>query len=340
MQQQKEIRSKRLEGRIVWVAGDLFKGEPQFDDNKQPIIDPQTGKQVIRWSFGLAVRKDHPCLQEFWNACYEAAYEIYTNRQLPSDFSFKVKDGDGLDHKNEPFSKREGYAGHWVFSLSTQFPIPFFIYREPTVPGQLGRNEQVDEGIKCGDYVEVFVNIKAHGPIKRGKPGLYLNPIAVRLTGYGKPIVNTPSVDTLFGTNAPVTPPGASPTPIAPSAPMPMGEMGQPPMPGNASPTTQSAPPAGTPGTSAPVPGAPPQPPVQPYHNVLPPQFHPQQQPVMSQTIPMPGQPPMENQMPSQGYAPGAAPGSNSAPSNFPAPGAPPAMPQQTVGHPGYPQQQ
>ncbi|MFM6929440.1 MAG: hypothetical protein ACKOX6_13310 [Bdellovibrio sp.] len=213
-----EGKNVMVQGRIVWVAGDLFKGKPKTDQNtRQPIIDQKTGLQKIEFGFGLAVPKSvlnqmgagEP--GEIWRVIHEEAQAMYQGRQVPPAFAWKYKDGDSVDQNGVPFAQREGYAGCLVFACTTSIPIKFFKFDQ-----QLNQNIQVNEGIKCGDYVNVQLSVKAHPAIGQGKPGLYLNPNAVQLIGYGKEIVNAPSGDQVFGTQAPPLPPGASATPVAP----------------------------------------------------------------------------------------------------------------------------
>lgn len=199
-------------GRIVYVGGDLFKGAPMFDDNRQPIIDQRTGNQKVQYGFGLAVPKAD--LQDatkgaIYQAIYSEAYKIYPSRQLPPDFAFKFKDGDGIDHLGQPFNQRTGYAGCLVFALFTHLPIQYVRF-----DSQLGRNVQITDGIKCGDWVTACVQVKAHPPKGRGKAGVYLNPTFVQFVGWGEEIINRPSADSVFGTQAPAVPQGASATPI------------------------------------------------------------------------------------------------------------------------------
>lgn len=239
-------RTLMVQGRIVWVSGDLFRGRAKTDFNtRQPIIDPRTGTPSMEYGFGLAVPKSvlNQTAQgqpgEIWAAIHEEAYSLYPSRQLPPSFAMKFKDGDGIDDKGVSFAQREGYAGHLVFALTTQLPIKFFRFEN-------GQNILINEGIKCGDYVNVQLSVKAHPAKGQGKPGLYLNPNAVQFLGYGKEIINMPSGDQLFGTQAPAVPQGASLTPIAPAgfitptaAPQPMGQAyGQP----QAAPTTSALP--------------------------------------------------------------------------------------------------
>src|SRR5690606_5737068 len=104
---------------------------------------------------------------------------LYPSGNLPPDFAMKYKDGDAVDHNGKPFADREGYAGHLILVCTTQIPIKWFVYEG-------GNNILVNTGIKCGDYIEAQLNLKAHPAKGRGKAGLYLNPSAARLIQPGK----------------------------------------------------------------------------------------------------------------------------------------------------------
>lgn len=208
-------RTVMVQGRIVWVSGDLFKGQLQTEFNSKVPKLNKAGEQMKQYGFGLAVPKSvlnqvgegQP--GQIWAAIHEEAYTLYPSRQLPPSFAMKYKDGDGIDDKGVPFSQREGYAGHLVFACTTSLPIKFFKFEN-------GQNTVIGEGIKCGDYVNVQLNISAHPAQGQGKPGLYLNPYAVQFLGYGKEIINAPSGDQIFGLQAPTVPQGASATPLVP----------------------------------------------------------------------------------------------------------------------------
>ena len=295
-----------VQGRIVWVQGDLFKGRGKTDFNtKQPIIDPKTGTQKMEYGFGLAVPKSvlnqtgpgQP--GEVWNAMHEEAFALFPSRQLPPAFAMKWKDGDGIDDLGVSFAQREGYAGHIVLACTTSLPIKWF-------KNENGQNFLINEGIRCGDYVNVQLSIKAHPAVGTAKGGLYLNPNAVQFLGYGKEIINTPSGDQIFGTAAPAMPQGASATPIAPAGfitpqgvPNMAPGMGVVPMPGQA--------PA-------------------PHYGVLPPQYAPQGAPQhVPNFAPPVGQPqtgmvPPYPQQSAGGFAPPAYPSSSGMP---PLPGIP-----------------
>lgn len=207
-------QSVMVQGRIVWVSGDLFTGrlKTEFNTNT-PKLNAQ-GEQMKEFGFGLAVDKN--LLQQvgegqpghIWEAMHGEADKLYPGGQVPQQFSMKYKDGDGIDHQGQPFANREGHAGHIILSLTTSLTIKYFKFEN-------NQNIQINEGIKCGDYVNVQVQVKAHPAIGQGKPGLYLNPMAVQLLGYGTEIINAPSGDQIFGVAQPPMPTGASAVPTA-----------------------------------------------------------------------------------------------------------------------------
>lgn len=250
-----EGRVAMIQGRIVWANGtngDLFGGQVKTIFGTQTPQLNQQGEKVLQYGFGLAVPKaelaDPNRGGPFWTAMHEEAWLLFPSRQIPPAFAMKFKDGDGVDDKGKPFASREGYPGCLVFSITTQQPIRFFRWEN-------GQNIQINEGIKCGDYVEVQVRVKSHPAIGQGKAGLYLNPMAVRLVAPGKEIINAPSGDQIFGLAMPPPPSNY----VAPEAP-PVGQMiiAPPPAPG------------GYPAPAAAAPTAP-----TPHYGVVPPAFQP-----------------------------------------------------------------
>lgn len=211
-----EGRQVMVQGRIVWLAGKTpFEGAQRKGQDGRPMFDQQ-GKPLMQYGFGLAVKKPGPTstpdetknFMDMWNAIQAEALALYPSGQVPPGFSFKYKDGDGVDHNGQPFANRDGYKDHLVFALTTSVPLKFFRYE--------GGYVQVSEGIKCGDYVQVQVNVKGHlpKPGTQGKPGLYLNPNLTLFLGYGQEIMNTPDAASVFGAAPPPLPNGASATPV------------------------------------------------------------------------------------------------------------------------------
>lgn len=256
-----------VQGRIVWVSGDIFAGSVVTDYNtKQPVLDAE-GNQKREWSLGIAVPKGQLTNDptNIWGAIHAEAAKLYP-QGLPGDFAMKYKDGDTNDNKGQPYANRTGYAGHMVFALSTRIKPSFFVW-----DATQNDNILINQGIKCGDYVNVQMEVKAHGPVGRGKAGLYMNMYAVQLVGEGEAIINTPTGSSIFGAQAPQVPTGAQ-APAAPAMPAMGAPTAQAAIP--ASPAIPAAPAQAAP---APAPAAQPAAPVaQPHHGVLPPQHQPE----------------------------------------------------------------
>ena len=225
MTTQSNGNSLLVQGRLLWITGKtVFEGKQKTDFNTKQIIIGADGNPTVEYGFGLAIPKldanggQHEQFTKVWTALHNEAYTLYPSGQLPPGFAMKFKDGDGIDHNGKPFADREGYAGHIVLTCTTQIPIKFFKFEG-------GNNIMVNDGIKCGDYVNVQINLKAHPAKGQGKPGLYLNPSAVQLIQAGKEIVNAPSGDAIFGQATPgyagqVVAPEVGAMPATAAAPM------------------------------------------------------------------------------------------------------------------------
>lgn len=202
-------------GRLVW--GNPTRPTVKKDQQtKQPII--RNGKEVEQWVFGVAFSKAEfeqsvlPYLQQ------EAA-SAFPNG-TPANFSWKFKDGDGVDPKGVSYAQREGHAGCYILTVSTEsFAPPVFKFDN-------GSYRQITpEEIRTGDYVQLSLTVKFNGATGTHTPGLYINPVGVNHVGYGEEITSV-SADptTLFGTQPAQLPPGASATPVAAAAPMPTAQ--------------------------------------------------------------------------------------------------------------------
>jgi hypothetical protein len=97
--------------------------------------------------------------------------------------------------------------------------------------GELATITEWYEGIKTGDYVSVGIDCRVNvAADAKKKSGLYINPKAVELVGYGTQIVSQGQADpnALFGGRQHTLPPGASATPIGGGGAVGMPGMGQP----------------------------------------------------------------------------------------------------------------
>lgn len=170
------------------------------------------------------------------------------------DFAWKVVDGDSnIPNKNGTIpNTQEGYAGHWVLSVSTSLAAPKCF----KVNAQFGIVECVsDKEIKRGDYGRVTLTVKANCDANgfAQSPGVYLNPLGFCMDREGQEIVGegVPTVNAAMAYGAPVS---QAPTTQAYQAPQGTPAYQPPVQPNNT--WTNPPPPTGavaTPPPSAPV---------------------------------------------------------------------------------------
>lgn len=188
-------------GRIV--QGSLFQKITKGFTGAPMMFSDGTPRETIY--VGLAVSKNHAGYQGFMEAIQTQAKQCWPQNQTASStFAWKMYDGDSPE-----FVTKEGFPGHTVLRLTTNFSI--------VVYGQDGRTVLTDPtSVKCGDYIDAVISVASNRDTK--KPGLFLNLHAARLVGYGEQIV---SVDYSKHFQTPgQMPTGASPAPV-PSTPMP-----------------------------------------------------------------------------------------------------------------------
>lgn len=259
-----DIHTGAVPGRIVW--GNPTKARNKTRRNPvtgaEETVIGKDGQPVQQWSFGVAFPKDH-FQSVIYPALYQEAIAAFPNG-VPPRFAWKFKDGDGIDDKGQPFSNREGYAGHFVLTISTEAFAP------PIYKLNGGSYQQISpDQIKCGDYIAMGLGIKFNGATGSNTPGLYVNPLAIEHVAFGTEIITTAGVDpnAIFGgkqyqlpagattqpmvTQTGATPPGmpgmptAAPAPMAQPAVMPAAapaQTGQQPMPGMTQPAAMPAP--------------------------------------------------------------------------------------------------
>lgn len=242
-----------VQGRIVF--GHPSKGREKKDiRTRAPII--KDGQKVMQYVFGVAIDKN-TFGQQVWPVLYNEARAAFPNG-IPSNFSYKFKDGDTVDSKGQPYAKREGYAGHCVLTISTEGFAPQVFKHVNGVWQQLNPEE-----IKCGDFVGVKTTIKYNGAVSPNTPGLYINPNGIMHIGYGQEIASGgQDPDEMFAGVQTQQFAGMSATPVMSNAPMPTAmqpaqPMGYPPLaapaqPGYA-PAAPVAAPAGYPSAAAPA---------------------------------------------------------------------------------------
>jgi hypothetical protein len=155
------------------------------------------------------------------------------------NFAWKVDDGDSEKNKD-----REGFAGCWIFRYATTII--------PVKAGDSQDNPIDPAVIKCGFYIDVSSSVAPNGLTDKNA-GVYLNPVGVRLLGYGKEIQWGPTIKQMFAQHAATLPPGASALPVGDNAPL-----GGPAPIASGTPTAPSNPLAGAPlGGQPAAPGGP-----------------------------------------------------------------------------------
>lgn len=289
-------------GRIVW--GNPLKGQQKKDPNTKQVI-LKDGQPVIQHSMGVAFPKAE-FQQMVWPAMSQEVMSGYPSGQVPSKFAWKYIDGDSVDGQGQPYSRKEGYAGNIILTITsnTGFPPPVYKFN----PATRNYDQVAADGIKTGDFVVVGLSFQVHIPTDRTHtPSLYVNPQAIELVGYGAAIMAGADPMELFGGQQYQLPAGASLTPIS-GAP---SNVGMPGMPGQMQPQQQPMQQPGIMPGQMPgmqpfqAPGMMPQ--QQPLQQMVPQQFQQPQQPGM-----MPGQlpPPATDFVPNAGMQqPGMMPG-------------------------------
>ena len=325
-------------GRIVW--GNPAKGQTKKDQKtKVPVM--RDGLEVTEWKCGIAFPK-----AEFEQMVYpfmqQEAMTLFPNG-VPGNFSWKIKDGDGVDAGGKPYADRDGYAGCWILTVGTESFAPNIFKREGNGFRQMEAHE-----IKCGDFVAVCLNLKANKPTNsQHTPGLYVNPKGFEFVGYGQEILGAgANPDEMFAGQTYAMPVGASATPVASSngAVAPNMGMAQQPAPAQQyaapAPAQQYAAPALAQPNPA-MPQATPQMVSQQQPGQTPPVTHAGQPPAVAPNYPAPahdfvnnaGQPPAHDFVNNAGQPPAVtpAPAPMNVGGNMPAP--------QPVAMSGLPQQ-
>lgn len=207
------------------IGGSLYKPQPKLDNFGKPKLG-QDGNQLTGYNFGVAIPKagEQHWAQTAWGAQIKAVGDAaYPGVSATPAFAWKITDGDSTvpNKKNRRPCDQEGYAGHWVLWFSQTWA--------PKICNANGTQELTEpDAVVPGYFVQVYCSVKGNAPSPT--PGVYLNPMAVALAGYGQRI-ETSSVDTTavgFG-NGPApagmmaTPPAGmvAPPAAAPVAPPP-----------------------------------------------------------------------------------------------------------------------
>lgn len=194
-------------GRIV--EGSLSRGNTTNMAGEKLVYKsgPNQGEPRLEYYFMLAIHKSDPSWPAFAALVQAEALAAWPGGQskMPT-FSWKIVDGDGVDHEGKPRSARTGQANHWLVKFTGSFA--------PKCYSRGGTNEIPATEIKAGYFVRVAGNTE--GNKNATKPGMYMNYSMVELIGYGEEIQSGPDAKDAFG-NSQVgyVPPGMTNAPPA-----------------------------------------------------------------------------------------------------------------------------
>lgn len=230
-----------------FVAGSLTEKQ---DKDLDGVLIPEAERAYF---FAVAVLKTDPAVTSLIGQIYQMACADYAQAPLvmaqiqqglaAKDFSWKIQDGDVVTYDRKTGAARpipEYYKGCYIFKFRTMFDLSCCDFN--------GRD--IDrKAIKRGDYVDVMFNTTTNGRMD-DTAGVYLNPVAVRLLGYGEAIQSGVVASAAFAGRAVAAPAGATQMPTAGGA----GAMPGAGMPGNPAqggmPMAPAQAPAGMPGAS------------------------------------------------------------------------------------------
>ena len=174
------------------VSGSVSKLTPVTDSHGNQKVG-RNGKAREQVNFGIAIPKggESSFRDTAWGAAIaEEANKSYPimNGDFPDCFSWKVIDGDGCtaNGAGKIPVMQPGYAGHWIV---------FF------VQGWAPKLDRPAAEFVTGYYVTVAGDVLGNGEQLPRTPGLYMNPVSVKLAGMGEPL----GVQTDVGTRAAVT---------------------------------------------------------------------------------------------------------------------------------------
>lgn len=235
-------------GRLV--QGSLYDKYQKKDDKGNLVLSTKPGegfnKPIDYYFFAVAIPKagEQHWASTSWGAVlWAAGHEGDAAAGQRPTFAWKVTDGDSQvpNARNKKPCEQEGFPGNWVISFKSSYAPKV----ANAVTGAPAWDAQPNL-INLGDFVEVNASTVYNANTQ--KPGVYINPSAVCLRGYGPRISVGPDLASA-GFGAAPLPGGASLTPLAgaPMPPVPGAAMAPPPPPAPMAAVAPPPPPAPAP---------------------------------------------------------------------------------------------
>lgn len=214
-------------GRMVG-GGSLYKLFPVTDNKGLPKMD-RSGQPMTKCNFGVAIPKDpattHWSQTAWGQKIVSVAQAAFPNGEFNSPlFAWKILDGDSTvpNKKGNVPCKNVAYPGNWVIWFSQSW-LPKLCNAD----GSQALTEP--DSIVPGYFVQVLGDVIDNKPSE--SPGVFMNPRAVALAGYGEKILGTSEVNTVTAGFGGALPPGASAAPVGVmQAPVPVGLVVPPPV--------------------------------------------------------------------------------------------------------------
>ena len=188
-----------------FVRGDCFNKKAKVDQKtKQPKLNQDGTPRMVLFVAVAFAKTDPlwPALEAKIKGDARQAWPTYfdpAGNCTNPNFAFKIIDGDGFDKKGQPYSRNEGYAGHWVLNFENQFPNGVFrpaTEQERQLFGKM--NVDAEPGsITPGDYIKVQFTTDTNK--SNDSPGIYLNLGMIQFSHKGEPIKFQGDADEVFG---------------------------------------------------------------------------------------------------------------------------------------------
>lgn len=175
--------------KLTSPRGRYVQGSPwtpnTTDQNGQPLVvktGPNAGQPTQEWFMAVAYRKDDPETMPYllklgtlaavtWPAFFPSgAQGVFPFGCTHPRFSFKIKDGDGVDDNGKPNRDKPGFAGCYVVTYSTRIQAPG-VWQEPNFAEMDRVNDQ--RQLPRGYYVRISHTADTNENDQR--PGLYVN---------------------------------------------------------------------------------------------------------------------------------------------------------------------
>lgn len=205
-------------GRIV--MGSLYDPMTTDAEGKPLVIKtgPNAGQPRVNYFIALAIPKgaERHWGETPWGAqIWQTGHTAFPGIAASPSFAWKIEDGDSQipNKKGRKPCDNEGWKGNWIVKLSGGF-APKIYQQEGAGYVQITQKDFV----KPGYFVEVAFTVEGNGSSQTA--GVYLNHSMVCFRAYGQEINFGPNVNEAgFGQAA--LPTGASPVPLAGTAPLP-----------------------------------------------------------------------------------------------------------------------